>query len=83
MATTDALDALASVSSLEKQWNCQHILREETTRGNSPPRTSGFVGVDMEYRAVAVLDQEFFKGHVQKIHKLAENADPFIKKRLL
>jgi hypothetical protein len=37
----------------------------------------------MEYRAVSVLDQEFFKGHLQKIHKLAEGADPFIKKRLL
>jgi hypothetical protein len=32
---------------------------------------------------VSVLDQKFFEGHVQKIHKLAEGADPFIKKRLL
>ena len=32
---------------------------------------------------MSVLDQEFFKGHVQKIQKLAESADPFIKKRLL
>ena len=30
-----------------------------------------------------VLDQEFFKEHVVKIQKLAEGADPFIKKRLL
>jgi hypothetical protein len=34
-------------------------------------------------QAVAVLDEEFFKGHAQKIRKLAEGADPFIKKRLL
>jgi hypothetical protein len=37
----------------------------------------------MEYRAVSVLDQKFFVGHIQKIHQLAEGADPFIKKRLL
>jgi hypothetical protein len=32
---------------------------------------------------VSVLDEEFFKGHVLKIRKLAEEADPFIRKRLL
>jgi hypothetical protein len=37
----------------------------------------------MEYQAVPVLDEAFFKGHVQKIQKLAEGADPFIKSRLL
>jgi hypothetical protein len=37
----------------------------------------------LEYRAVSVLDEEFFKGHVQKIQRLAEAADPLIKRRLL
>ena len=32
---------------------------------------------------MSVLDEAFFKGHVQKIQKLAEGADPFIKNRLL
>jgi hypothetical protein len=34
-------------------------------------------------QAVSVLDKEFFKGHALRIRKLAEGADPFIKKRLL
>ena len=34
-------------------------------------------------RVVAVLDEKFYKGHVQKIRELAEEADPFIRKRLL
>lgn len=30
-----------------------------------------------------MLDEEFFRRHVQKLHELAAGADPFIKKRLL
>jgi hypothetical protein len=32
---------------------------------------------------LSALDEAFFKDHVQKIQKLAEGADPFIKRRLL
>lgn len=32
---------------------------------------------------MSVLDEEFFKSHAQRIRKLAEEADPFIKKRFL
>jgi len=32
---------------------------------------------------VTVLDEEFFKNHALRIRKLADEADPFIKKRLL
>ena len=32
---------------------------------------------------MSVLDEEFFKGHAQRIRKLADGADPFIRKRLL
>ena len=83
IATTDALDPLASASSPGQ--NRERFLRQQTTRVNRPSRTSGvrFVSVNREYRTVSVLDQEFFKEHVVKIQELAEGADPFIKKRLL
>jgi hypothetical protein len=38
--------------------------------------------VDLEY-VMSVLDEEFYKGHARKIRNLAEDADPFIRKRLL
>jgi hypothetical protein len=34
-------------------------------------------------RVVGVLDEKFFKEHARNIRKLADAADPFIRKRLL